>query len=236
MRVETAAKQFSEYQQEALPAVHENEWVEDCEESIARRIAFFKWAEQEGLTTDPNFEFVEGGREHLIFESPSRGEFLKATIPPILGYYVDVDEYPPRLFPNQNPVEYLQRFIAMEEIWGFQSELIAVVGDSSKYTIIIRQNLIVGEAASLTEIREHMTSLKFAELNISLGYTKSLSFFNENFAIFDLRPANVVKMNEGVVIPIDCFVSRLKPEQVESLKNLQTHLHGVAGSNPVAPT
>lgn len=95
-----------------------------------------------------------------------------------------------------------------------------VVGDQSRFSILIQQDWIAGEKASLPEIRQHMLELGFRELHHSFGYKNSLSFYNDDFGVFDLRPANVVKMTEGVVIPIDCFVERLDVKKIRMLENL----------------
>ena len=39
--------------------------------------------------------------------------------------------------------------------------------------------------------------------------------------MFDFRPANVVRMPEGPVVPIDYFVSRVRPEHVHTLMGLR---------------
>lgn len=221
MRIREAEEQFREvWSKRKVPAVHGDEQLDDPEESIAQRVAFFEWARAEGLTTAAAGvdEFVEGGREHLIREL-SNGKILKATIPPGMGYHVDFDDKP-ELYPNQHPLRYLQRFVDMQEVWAFETELIGVVGSSSLFSIIISQNMLKGVAATNEEIREHMKDLGFTELKLSLGYAKSLSFFNEEFAVFDLRPANVVKMTEGPTSPIDCFIERLEPDQFQLLRTL----------------
>jgi len=124
-----------------------------------------------------------------------------------------------KAIPLSGSVSDLDRFVAMEEIWGFESDLVAVMGNKSNYSIVIRQDWIFGNAASPEEIRQYMSEQGFRELAVSAGYKGSLSFFNESFAVFDLRPANVVRTNEGFMIPIDCFINRLDPEQFRFLED-----------------
>jgi len=126
----------------------------------------------------------------------------------------------PGLSPCQDPLKYFDRFIAAEEIWGFNTDFVGVVGDQSKFSIVIQQDWILGEKATFSEIRQHMFELGFRELQHSFGYKNSLSFYNDEFGVFDLRPANVVKMIEGIVIPIDCFIERLDSKKIQVLESL----------------
>jgi hypothetical protein len=43
----------------------------------------------------------------------------------------------------------------------------------------------------------------------ALGYADSLAFARDDVAVFDLRPANVVKTPAGVIVPIDVIAVRL---------------------------
>ena len=43
----------------------------------------------------------------------------------------------------------------------------------------------------------------------SVGYADSLAFIREDVAVFDLRPANVVRTEDGLIVPIDAIPVRL---------------------------
>jgi len=43
----------------------------------------------------------------------------------------------------------------------------------------------------------------------SIGYVESLAFLRADVAVFDLRPANVVKTDSGIIVPIDSIPVRL---------------------------
>ena len=65
---------------------------------------------------------------------------------------------------------------------------------------------ILGGPASPSEIIELMTQeLGFNQLpaRFAVGYQDSLAFIREDVAVFDLRPANVVRTPDGPIIPID---------------------------------
>lgn len=62
-----------------------------------------------------------------------------------------------------------------------------------------------------------MQVMGFTEIDLPLGYDNSLSFYSDNYAVFDLRPANVVRMPAGLTVPVDCFVERISSQQVDIL-------------------
>lgn len=223
MRIREAKEEFQSYYRGTTPPDHENEWVDTDEKSIFKRIAFFEWAcraapDLRRVWREQIYEFCIGGKEHLVFSTGS--QLYKLTIAPIFGRCVDLDEECVGLAPCQDPERYLDRFVAMEEIWGFQTQFLGVIGDKTSYSILIQQDWIAGERATVSEIRQHMFELGFRELQHSFGYRNSLSFYNDEFGVFDLRPANVVKMIEGIIIPIDCFVERLDPKKIQVLESL----------------
>ena len=221
MRTREAKEKFQSYYRGTGTTNHGHEWLDESENSILARIAFFGWASQ--IDSDIGAydldRFRRGGREHLVLAFPSY--CIKATNPPGFGYFVDLDPDAPGLAPCQDPVRYLDRFIASEEIWGFKTELLGVVGDQSNYSILIRQDWIFGPKATFEEIRHYMNYWGFKEVKRSFGYKNSLSFYNDEFGIFDLRPANVVKLLDGSIMPIDCFVERLDAQQFEYLERLR---------------
>lgn len=64
-----------------------------------------------------------------------------------------------------------------------------------------------------------MRQLDFEELpsRHSLGYAESLCFIRGEIAVFDLRPANVVKSPDGVILPIDSIPVQFDERMVELL-------------------
>lgn len=221
MRIREAKEKFQSYHRGTGTTNHGHEWLDESENSILARIAFFRWASQinSNLSAYDLNRFRYGGREHLVLAHPSY--CIKATNPPVFGYSVDLDPEAPGLTPCQDPVKYLDRFIVAEEIWGLKTEFLGVVGDQSKYSILVQQDWIFGPKATFEEIRHCMTMWGFYEITKSFGHENSLSFYNEEFGIFDLRPANVVKLLDGSIIPIDCFVERLDAQKIEYMEQLR---------------
>ncbi|MES2661323.1 MAG: hypothetical protein V4689_22070 [Verrucomicrobiota bacterium] len=87
------------------------------------------------------------------------------------------------------------------------------VGGLRNYsTIITRQPHISGEPADHSEIIHLMTQELGFELlpaRFFIGYADSLAFVRGDVAVFDLRPANVVRTPDGIIVPIDSIPVRL---------------------------
>ena len=47
--------------------------------------------------------------------------------------------------------------------------------------------------------------------HLAVGYADSLAFVRESVAVFDLRPANVVKTEDNLILVIDAIPVRLTP-------------------------
>lgn len=63
----------------------------------------------------------------------------------------------------------------------------------------------------LQPLKEVVESLGFRLLpeRFSVGYAESLAFVRDDVAVFDLRPANVVRTPDGVVAIIDAIPTRM---------------------------
>lgn len=224
MRIREAKEKFQSYYRGTTPPSYENEWVDRDEKSNFKRVAFYEWASStaphvQGIWGGRQDDFWIGGREHLtLFDAPL---VYKLNIVSKFGYVVDLDPDTPGLTPCQDPELYLDRFIATEEIWPNNIEFLGVVGNKYEYSILTQHDWIDGIEATYSEIREHMLGKGFYEITKSFGHENSLSFYNDDFGIFDLRPANVVRLLDGSIIPIDCFVERLDAQKIEYLEQLR---------------
>jgi hypothetical protein len=174
-----------------------------------RRIV--KWAGE----TDRFFEGLqpmkEGGREHDLTHDPITGTWLKFTKPAAAGYIVSFEFGMPALEPGL-PLEYLERLALQNEIFEDQMTFVGIAGEHHRPRIVTRQPDIPGEAADPSEIIHMMTNeLGFSTLPecFVVGYANSLAFIRGDIAVFDLRPANVVRTLEGIIVPIDSIPVRL---------------------------
>ena len=110
------------------------------------------------------------------------------------------------------PLEYLERLQLQNEIFADEVSFVGVAGEKPRARVVTRQPHIRGEHATLDEIVFLMTEelgFRLLPKHFSVGYSDSLAFVREDVAVFDLRPANVVRTKEGLIVPIDAIPFRL---------------------------
>lgn len=178
------------------------------DESLRRLV---RWAEEAGCFFENLQPLKEGGREHDLTFIEQGACWLKFTKPAAAGYVVSFESGAPALEPAL-PLEYLERLILQNELFADTVSFVGVGGDRRQPRIITRQPHLAGEAASRQEIVSMMVDeLGFRLLpeRYSVGYADSLAFLRDEMAVFDLRPANVVRTPSGVIAPIDAIPVRL---------------------------
>lgn len=154
---------------------------------------------------------VEGGREHDITFDEKSGTILKFTKSSRAAYIVDFLDNQPRII-NGDPLEYLNRLILHDEIFGEMTSFVGIGGLPNHRRIVTRQHRAMGRPATEKEIRSLMIDhLGFQELanNYNIGYEHSLAFIRNDSAVFDLRPANVLITNDGVPVVFDSIPVRI---------------------------
>ncbi len=178
-----------------------------------------RWAEDRGCFFEGLQPLKEGGREHDLTFDPHTGTWLKFTKSSAAGYVVSFDSGKPALEPAL-PLEYLGRLVLQNEVFADQVSFVGIAGSRYSPRIVTRQPDIVGDDASREEIIHLMTAeLGFLLLpeRFSVGYADSLAFVRGDVAVFDLRPANVVRTPEGLIVPIDSIPARLDTEAMAVL-------------------
>lgn len=178
------------------------------DESLRRLV---QWAEQAGCFFENVQPLKEGGREHDLTFDEEGAFWLKFTKPAAAGYVVSFESGAPALEPAL-PLEYLERLILQNELFADTVSFVGVAGTRRQPRIVTRQPHLAGEGAS----REEIISLMVEELGFrllpdrySVGYVDSLAFLRDDLAVFDLRPANVVRTPDGLIAPIDSIPARL---------------------------
>jgi hypothetical protein len=171
-------------------------------EATARRLGFL---------FDHLEPVVEGGREHDLIFDDATGTVLKFTKPSSAAYVVEFLEGKPRLS-NGDPLEYLERLILHNEVFGDFTDFVGIGGVPNNRRIITRQERVKGREARWEEIiRLMVDELGFTKLrhNFGIGYEDSYAFIREDVAVFDMRPANVFMTAPGVVVAVDSIPVRL---------------------------
>lgn len=188
------------------------------DESFRRLVA---WADETGRFHEGLQALKEGGREHDLTFDTANASWLKFTKSSQAGYVVSFEFGSPTLEPGF-PLEYLERLHLQNEIFSDQVTFVGIGGKRTQPTIITRQADIPGDPADDSEIFEMMTrELGFTILpaRMSVGYRDSLAFVRDDLAVFDLRPANVVKTPGGLIVPIDSIPVRLNERTRRVLTN-----------------
>ncbi|MBI2924290.1 MAG: hypothetical protein HYY24_01145 [Verrucomicrobia bacterium] len=148
----------------------------------------------------------KGGEEHRVFDG--RTVYLKATYPGRYGFTVVAGPVYPGLAPAL-PGEYLERLRLGNVHFGDDVSLEGVAREDSALTIFTSQLTVVGEAGQPDEIIAFMEERRLRLLNgLALGHEGALCFYRDldQLAVFDAHPANVLKDERGVILPIDLIV------------------------------
>lgn len=186
------------------------------DESFRRLV---RWAEEAGCFFEGLQPLKEGGREHDLIFIEDEASWLKFTKPAAAGYAVSFELGSPSLVPAL-PLEYLERMELHNELFADLVSFVGVAGERTRPRILTRQPHLAGEAATREEIVTMMVDrLGFRQLpdRFSIGYEDSLAFARDDVAVFDLRPANVVRTPEGVMAPIDTIPVRMDARARERL-------------------
>lgn len=197
-------------------SLHAAEAHEPTDELFVREVTFqrlWRWASDAGVCY-PGLQHVEpGGREHDLTFDPDSQTWLKFTRPSNAGFHIEFDPDRARFTVSPGlPLEYLERLLIQNQLFGDLTTFVGVGGTLHRPRIITRQRRVVGDGAPEAEIIQLMVDiLGFAPLprHLSVGYQNALAFIRDDFAVFDLRPANVVKTYDGILVPIDVIPVRV---------------------------
>lgn len=168
-------------------------------------------ARELGVLYDGLQPAVEGGREHDITHDAPSGSCLKLTKPAKAAYVVNFELGYPTLVPAL-PLEYLKRQSLHNEIFADDIRFVGVADLPFYRRIVTRQTHICGKAASWEQIiRLMVDTLGFRKLrhNYGIGHEDSYAFIRDDVAVFDMRPANVILEESGLIMPIDSIPVRL---------------------------
>lgn len=147
-----------------------------------------------------------GGQEHRVLDLDPH--YLKATYSGQFGFTVVAGSVYPGLA-AATPAEYLTRLHIGNKAFGDDWRLEGVGFENGRLVVFTSQPTVVGEAASPAEIIAFMERRRLMLLNgVALGQSGALSFYRDldQLAAFDAHPANVLKDEAGVILPIDLIL------------------------------
>ena len=198
----------------------------ECACAIAGELGILKhldesWSEFRASDTDL---FV--GSEHVVDFAPEIGRVAKITIPPGFGLkpgLVQIGRILPgsenhRITPtvslefiNANPVEYLERWFAANEVFGDDVELEAILHwKCGALSMAISQPRYLGAPATPREIESYFVKSGWQRLRGPIEHEIYYNFAYDLLA-FDALPRNCF-LHEGKVMPFDVVVTRSTPE------------------------
>ena len=193
--------------------------------------ALREWAQARGLILDPARWLAparKGGAEHVVWRDDAAGRVIKLTLPGECGWTVDSEEYfdeawdemvPRPLTRIATPLEYFDRLMLANELFGDDIALLGVLDAGSGMQVVTSQPTIRGEPPEPDAIAEFFAALGFAMLPpVVVRNSGALSFLRERDGIcaFDCHAGNFF-LSEGQVLPIDVILVRADERLLNAL-------------------
>ncbi|MFN0075981.1 MAG: hypothetical protein ACKVY0_05865 [Prosthecobacter sp.] len=169
-----------------------------------------EWAQDGGLILSPDFPPPSriGGREHDVRFDEGELLWWKYTKAHLAGYTVEFDSQAQPYLLNALPLQYLERLLLQNEVFGDDIRLQGLWQDAAGWHIVTSQPDIAGRAATLDEIHAGMTAFGCRELPWrGIGYENSLAFQLGEIGVWDVHPANMVVTAAGLLVPIDVIMT-----------------------------
>ena len=167
-----------------------------------------------------------GGREHDVYYDQSSSRWFKLTKPSAAGFTIDICEG--RLFPLlATPLQYLARWRIGNRLFGDDVAFHGVAITKGERRLMISQRDITGETPEWQEIEDLFTNqYGMRRLHLApgtlVGDYDARAYFRGRYGIFDVRPLNCVRTNEGGIVPIDVIPRVYGCEDAKVLKQLST--------------
>jgi Serine/Threonine/Tyrosine Kinase found in polyvalent proteins len=157
----------------------------------------------------------EEGNEHQVWFYPPTNTYLKLTWPDFFGllvvYRSDED-------PRASPIDYLERWLLHNELFGDSVQFLGVVEQEGKLRMVIEQPAIEGLPASLEQINTFFTQSGWKRF--SLG--EDIAYFDPigRVVISDTHRGNIILMEDGLLAPIDLRVQPLQGALLDAVVKL----------------
>ena len=170
------------------------------------------WAREQGRLIERATYLTlaeRGGEEHRLWLAEDGRRYFKATFPGRFGFAVILAHAGIPDLADATPLEYLERLILQNRVFGDSVCLEGVTQEAGGTAIVTSQPHLAGTAPVREEILSFMSRLWFRPLRgLHLGRPGSLAFYRDldEVAVFDAHPGNFVKDAEGIVLPIDLIL------------------------------
>ena len=182
--------------------------------ALTQREALVALAESQGLILDPSGWLrgtTTGGAEHDIVLHEKSGEYWKVTRPDHFGWTVLPGEDGAPVASEATPLEYLERWLNANEIFGDAAKLRGVIVTEQGVQVVISQPFIKGPYPSLSEIKVQMAAGGFDPVvGFHLGAEVNTSYYHpgEKVGVFDAAPDNFI-LSHKMAVPIDVVTIRV---------------------------
>lgn len=144
------------------------------------------------------------GNEHQVWFQRGTNTYLKVTWPDFFGmlvlYRQDEDE-------RASPIAYLERWHLHNELFGDSVQFLGALEEDAKLRLVIRQQAIEGEPATLEQINDFFTGNGWKRFTVN----DEVAYFDpeRQVAISDTHRGNLILMDDGLLAPIDLRVQSL---------------------------
>lgn len=145
------------------------------------------------------------GNEHQVWFQTETDTYLKVTWPDFFGllvlYRQDEEE-------RASPIAYLERWLLHNEMFGDNVKFLGVLTEEGRLRLVIQQQAIEGEPASLEQINDFFTRNSWRRFIVN----DEVAYFDpeRQVAISDTHRGNLILMDDGLLAPIDLRVQRLQ--------------------------
>ena len=153
----------------------------------------------------------DAGEEHRVWLDVQTQRYFKVTHAGRFGFSVVAMPDGSADLTGATPLEYLDRLLLQNSIFNDDVRLESIAIENDAAVVQTSQPNIHGTEVSIGEMTAFMEKLWFKPLRgLSLGRPGALAFYRDldEVAAFDAHPANFVKDDNGVVLPIDLILLR----------------------------
>jgi hypothetical protein len=142
--------------------------------------------------------------EHQVWFIQDLTWVMKVTWPDFFGLLV---LYRPDEEERASPIAYLERWHLHNELFGDSVRFAGVLAEGNHLRMVIEQPAVVGQPATLEQIREFFTSRGWQPFTVG----GEMAYFDpaRNVVISDTHRANLIQMDDGLLAPIDLRVQPL---------------------------
>ena len=204
--------------QAALAELGRSPGPDDATQSRASRRAerqrqlevLHRWAAAAGRLMDPSSfgELQDEASEHRVFYDAESGSAIKVTHPGRCG-----NAFPQGGFDAALPEEYCRRWLAYNDLFGDDVQLLGVCRTEAGISLVVRQRWIEGDRPDKDTIHAFMDDLGFTQApNLRDYYCEG-----ENLAVLDGHEDNFILSVGGELVPIDVHVLPLDADLKRAL-------------------